>query len=295
MYTKMYSKIYNTYATNSKYYCLIASLPELSLDDGKLTYTVGNFKKEIYPELSNTDKKLVDLFYLTYDNENLLALLKNKDAELHPLGNYTKEQFTDLMRALKDGEKFKSPMPSYFTSFITYYWQLEESGDTTRPEDILASYYYDYAMSCTNKFVATWFELNLNINNILVALTARKHKMNIAKNVVGNSSVCKAIRESSARDFGLSADLDYFDQLAHISDMTELMEREKKTDLLKWNWLEEATFFNYFTIERIIAFLLRLSMIERWISLDKEKGSELFRQIIEKLKNDVQIPEEFRK
>ena len=36
-------------------------------------------------------------------------------------------------------------------------------------------------------------------------------------------------------------------------------------------------------------------MIERWVLLDKEKGSELFRQMIQNLKDEVQIPEEFRK
>ena len=35
-------------------------------------------------------------------------------------------------------------------------------------------------------------------------------------------------------------------------------------------------------------------MIGRWISMDKEKGSELFRQIIDKLKDEIQIPAEFR-
>ena len=53
--------------------------------------------------------------------------------------------------------------------------------------------------------------------------------------------------------------------------------------------------FNYFTVERLFVFLLQLEMIERWISLDKEKGNELFRQMIQHLKEEVQIPEEFRK
>ena len=61
-----------------------------------------------------------------------------------------------------------------------------------------------------------------------------------------------------------------------------------------WFWLVDAIFFDYFTVERIFAFLLKLEMIERWISLDKERGNQLFRSIIESLKNDVQIPAEFR-
>jgi hypothetical protein len=47
-------------------------------------------------------------------------------------------------------------------------------------------------------------------------------------------------------------------------------------------------------VERLFVFLLQLEMIERWISLDKEKGSQLFRSIIATLKDEVQIPAEFR-
>ena len=93
-----------------------------------------------------------------------------------------------------------------------------------------------------------------------------------------------------AKSFGV----DVFESLVKISEITELVEREKKLDALRWNWMEDAIFFDYFTVERIFAFLLKLEMIERWISLDKERGNQLFRSIIESLKNDVQIPAEFR-
>ena len=61
----------------TNYYCLVAGLPDLSLEDGKLNYTVANFKSEIYSELSEKDRKLIDLFYLKFDNANLLKLLKS--------------------------------------------------------------------------------------------------------------------------------------------------------------------------------------------------------------------------
>ena len=113
--------------------------------------------------------------------------------------------------------------------------------------------------------------------------------------VVGNNFVAEALRTSNARDFGLADDLEYFEQLVRINDTIDLVEREKKIDLLKWNWMEDNTFFNYFTIEKIFVFLMKLEMIERWVSLDKEKGNELFRQLIDQLKDEVQIPQEFRK
>ena len=85
------------------------------------------------------------------------------------------------------------------------------------------------------------------------------------------------------------------DQVQRISETEELVERERKIDTLKWKWLEEQSFFYYFTIERIFVFLMFLDMTERWISLDKQKGYELFRQMIENLKEEISIPDEFKK
>ena len=39
---------------------------------------------------------------------------------------------------------------------------------------------------------------------------------------------------------------------------------------------------------------MQIEMIERWITLDKEKGNQMFRQLISTLKDQVQIPAEFR-
>ena len=58
------------------YYYLIAGLPELSLDDNKLNLTVRDFRELYYPELVADDRALLDLVYLSYDNANLLLLIK---------------------------------------------------------------------------------------------------------------------------------------------------------------------------------------------------------------------------
>ena len=86
----------------SKYYYLVAGLPELTLEDSKLSYTVADFKTELYPALSEDDKRLIDLFYLQFDNANVLKLLKNKDAAIDPRGNYSAEELTEYISLLKE-------------------------------------------------------------------------------------------------------------------------------------------------------------------------------------------------
>lgn len=280
----------------SNYYYLIAGLPDLTLEDGKLSYTIADFKEEIYPNLSEADKKLVDLFYLKFDNANVLKLLKNRDAVIDARGNYSAEELIENISVIKEGGVVNSKdFAPYLVAFITnYYNDASIDNELKLFENDLAALYYAYGMNNKNKFISSWFEFNLILNNVFVALSARKYKIDITQGIVGNTEITEALRTSGARDFGLTGEVEYFDQLVKISEIDELLEREKKTDILKWNWIEDETFFNYFSIERIFAFLLKIEMIERWLSLDKEKGRELFREFIDSLKDDVSIPAEFK-
>ena len=281
----------------SQYYYLVTGLPELSLDDNKLNYTVGDFKTEFYPQLSKEDQKLVDLYYLKFDNANLLKLLKDREAVIDPRGNFTADQFVAVFKQFNEEGVITSPgsLPPYIIKFIQAYLTQQEEGTASDVlvEDWLAGLYYEYAMQCKNDFVSSWFEFNLNSNNVLVALAARKYKMQITPLVVGDTEVCRALKTSNARDFGLTTELDYFDQLLKVSETEDLVEREKKLDQIRWKWMEDKTFFDYFSIERLYVFLLQLEIIERWISLDKEKGSQMFREIIDSLKGEVRVPKEF--
>ncbi|WP_277122808.1 DUF2764 family protein [Bacteroides ndongoniae] len=278
-----------------KYYYLVAGLPKLALEDNKLSYTVADFKEDIYPALTVADKKLVSLFFLQYDNANVLKLLKDKEAAIDGRGVFSAEELNEYILRLKEGDRIENSMfPAYLSTFISEYFTnpVEEN---FLLENRLAALYYAYAMECKNKFVSSWFAFNLTVNNILVALAARKYKMELSSVIVGDTEVCEALRTSNARDFGLNGEVDCMEQLMKISEISELVEREKKIDQLRWNWMEEATFFDYFTIERLFVFLLQLDMVERWMVLDKEKGNLLFRNIIATLKDEVQIPAEFKK
>lgn len=274
-----------------KYYYLVSGLPDISLDDGKLAYTVADFRAEMEATLSAKDQKLIDLFFLKYDNANLLAYLKDPDASLDPRGRITREQFEAVYKALKEEEKLPKDeaIPAYHVTFIQRYLaeeQSEQKGEKAQVswEDQLAALYYEAAMKAPNPFVAGWFELNLNINNVLTAITCRKYGFDKSLYIVGHNEIAEQIRTSNARDFGLSDAVEYLPELQRIAEETDLYARERKIDLLKWKWLEEQTFFKTFDLERVFAYLLQLEMIERWVNLDKARGEQTFRELVGAMK-----------
>ena len=271
----------------SNYYCLVAGMPDVAFDGIKVAYSVERFKEDIYPELSAADAACVDLFFLERDNANILNILRNgEDADILQYGCYSREELDEIILSAKNGDAPTEGVPSYIYSFVEHYVSNDNNTNVIW-EDVLSAYYYDYATKCSNEFVADWFTFNRNVNNILVAFSARKYKMNIAEAVIGDGEIAEALRTSGARDFGLTGALDYFESVQRLSENSRLQERERQLDDIRWKWLEDNSVFNYFSVERLFVFLVKLSILERWAKLDADKGMQRYNEMIAELKSGM--------
>ena len=273
------------------YYYLIAGLPDVSMDDTKPACTSEVFRTEYYPELTAEDRTLTDLIWLEQDNHNLLTLLAKKDAEPETEGLYTAEELREVIRMVREDEKWNSRYPVYFRDFIRAY--DSEDTESSLPVDLLSSYYYTYAMKADNAFVSRWFAFNLDMNNILSAMTARKHRLPVGSVVVGEGEVAEALRTNSSRDFGLGGNFDRLERIQQIHETENLVEREHRIDAMRWDWLDEESFFDYFGIERLFGFVVKNRIVERWAKLNKEAGSAVLRSMIAGMK-EVNVPAEFK-
>ena len=89
--------------------------------------------------------------------------------------------------------KFKETMLFLLLNSITIFGGFMHKKEYISWEDRLAALYNEYAMKCGNKFVADWFELNLNINNVLTAITCRKYGFDKANYIVGHNEIAENI------------------------------------------------------------------------------------------------------
>ena len=292
------------------YYYIISGLPDISFDDSKAALSADEFRTEVYEALSGADRKVMDMLLLENDCRNLLGLLRSDQAsltdatlDLHrtytdatPMleGLFSVEQLEELVSAVKAQDKCPAGIPQFMYRFVQEYQDESWRELAGFAEDRLWALFYEYAMQADNEFVRSWYRFNLDVNNIQTAITARKYELDMQKVIVGQNDTAQALRTSGARDWGLSQELDYFDDVVRLLDEDDLSYRERKADMLRWNWLEEHTFFNYFTVERLFSFMVRLGIVERWTALDREKGQQLFRKLIGTLKDQTEVPAEFR-
>jgi len=269
------------------YYYLVAGLQDITLDIHKLTFDQLAFRKELKNELHSSDYKLAELLFLPYDNKNLITLLTKSEKEFDERGLYSRDH-------LEENIKEPADIPAYMTRFIVAFKSKEPVYPDMNPENELATLFYDEMLEKTkNDFLREWFAFDLNVNNIMLALNARKYKAPYENQIVGTNPVSESIKKSHARDFGLGNELDYLEELTSISRKEDVRDREQAVDELKWKHLDEAVFFHYFTIERILAFIIKLGMIERWLKIDKDHSNTLFRKLLDELQASYKLPETF--
>ena len=285
----------------SKYYCLIAGLPSISPDDAKLTCSVADFKAELEPVLTEQDKQLMRWFYFKFDNRNILSLIKKKsDDHFDGRGNLSKTAVEELFFWLKEENTVPKNMnvPSYMPTFIReYLTRIEEEQpiDFQLLEDRLSVLYYEAAMKCGNEFLHAWFEMNLNMGNLLSVFSCRKYGLNKDHFIIGNNEVAEWLRKSGSRENQFGDTFDYMSELVQIVEEEEPIVREKRLDVLRWKWLEEQTFFKTFDIESVLTYMLQLEMIERWVALDKTLGDNTFRKLVAAMKQESALTlEEFK-
>ncbi|HKL95836.1 MAG TPA: DUF2764 family protein [Paludibacteraceae bacterium] len=272
------------------YYFLIAGFPELQMDSTRNVPTMEALLEELYGALTEKDALQLDLLRMQYDNRNLLAYLVDKEAPLDPLGILSRNDWDELITLMDevDMPKDKRLQPYILNYYRTITDEKLAAGISSK-EDFLATLYYEFGTQSSNEFVANWFEFNLNINNLLTAISSRKHGFDIKQAIVGNNEIAQTIRKSNTHDFNLSGLFEQVEAIMTIAENKNLLKREKAIDSLKWEWLEEHTFFNYFTIERVLAFYLRCELLHRWDDLTPENGQEIFRQLLDDLKKVVKL------
>ncbi len=275
------------FKSKREYFYLVAGLPDLLLDESKIKVTASALRNDWYELLHPEDAQLADLLFLKYDNYNLLNLLLKNGKDFDERGIYSLDFLEDQVK------EPVSTLPSYLSEFILDFKTDNREDASKSWENILEQRFYDYLLSHDNKFIRDWHELQLNLGNVLTGFNCRQYNLDMESQMIGDNYIVENITRSNARDFGIGQDFPEIDQILAAWETGNLLEREKAIDLIRWNWIDENTFFDYFTIEKLLGFLLQLEMVERWLKLDRDEGERLFRQLLSDIGGSYQLPEEF--
>lgn len=278
------------------YYYLMAGAPELRLSDVQTALTLEDFRAQLDEQLSGRDKALLDEWcFLEQDYRNVAALLEDAGAELPFAGCLNRSELEGLIACARDEDyKAQGRVQKQLVDFVRQYDAHHQDEGFFAHDVALYRFLSHAARHCPNRMMRRWFTLNLNVNNVLTALLAKRHGWDAARYVMGEGEVQDTIRAHAAEpDLGLGFELEYMHQLSRIVQEDDPVEKERMIDALRWTWLEDTTFFTTFGIENVFSYLVRLGIKARWAGLDVEQGRKRFEEIIDNLRGEARVPQEF--
>ncbi|NLH57691.1 MAG: DUF2764 family protein [Rikenellaceae bacterium] len=280
-----------------EYHYLIAGLPDLLIDQDRKDFSLERLRAEMKDHLHPADYKQVEQLFLEFDNANFQNHIFNRNQQFNPDSTIPENYYAEL-------DEHIGMFPSYIQEFYRYFKggnEGDEDDDTKvykskvekNPEVVFQEYFFSYMMGSGNYFISNWYGFLRDFNNVLTAINCRKQGIDVATQLVGEEELVDTLTRSQAADFGLKKEIGYLEQLLQIADMHDIMEREKRIDLLKWSKIDEIVTFDYFNIHAILAFLVKAIIVNRWLKLDAQIGSEMFKKMVNDLRESYSLPKEF--
>jgi hypothetical protein len=275
------------------YYYLVAGLPDIVLDGGKKALSVAQFVAETAPLVHPDDASLFELLRYAVDNGNLLAILEKREEDFDERGVFAKDELLEQVK-VPDG------LPRYMQAYVEAHAEGRAVFADCSPENQLTWLFYDEMCSHGNEFVRRWFTFERDLRNVSAAINcrhaaaqdqSREAAFTLQRAIIGRNDVAETILKSNAPDFSLSSQLPWVERLLGLS-RDNLVAYEKNVDTLRWDTLNDLTTFAYFQIETLLAFTIKLGMVERWQGLDEAEGTKRFERLVEELTSGFHLKEE---
>lgn len=267
------------------YYCLVASLREYALDSDFKGFDLEAIRSEIMGELTRKDEAALKLLYGYYDCVNLIAVRGGRST-FNGLGLLSREEIEE---ALREPDKWLSKRVALVVRAFNIDEVDEDSEEAKvnkeqRFEKLLMEAYYEDCRHSSSRFLREWSEFDRTLRNITLAVIARSSQRDIASVVVGDDEITRQLSRSSAADFGLRGEIGWMDTvIATVNDEHNLLDKGYKIDMVRWNECLELSVGDYFDINALLAYLVRMNIVARWSSLDKEYGRQMFNRLISEL------------
>ena len=143
--------------------------------------------------------------------------------------------------------------------------------------------FYTVALKHRNRFIRNWFRFDLNLRNAKVRWLNERLGRPLKQDVLTGEN--PEAEDADIEGFRFRAG--EFEEAAALEEVlakTNLLSREKALDDLVWKKADELTVFDYFDLEAVLAFIVKLKIADRWLVLDPEEGRERFRRLVKEVK-----------
>ncbi len=254
-----------------QYYFVGTALPSLHIGE-KPEISWEGLQRLLRDNLTRQDYEKTKVLRRYFDILNMRAFLKNEP--LDPFGNLNKN---DIEEALL-GES--GLFPPYV---MNYFDQYESKEDRIYHFPELIAAFFREEVDINSGFLNQYLNFERNLRLILTAYRAKQLNRDITKELQfedpDENIIVQLLSQKDAKTFEPPEE---FEDLKAILDDNYLspLALHKALNEYRFKKLEDMGGLDVFSIERILSYLSRFFILEKWTALDKEQGLQIVDNIV---------------
>jgi hypothetical protein len=250
-----------------KYYFLISFLPDIQRDDRKIKIRLSELLDEKYL-FTDRDWAEIELILLARDLLQIERLWSDKVVEVE-YSLYGRDFWKEQIRSPRDIPEFLEE------AFDVYMAEGPSPGLVNR----MYNAYYDYALEHSKSpFLRAFLRFERDMRNIIAALRARRKGLLPSDHLIGEEELVDLLGRSTSEDFGLASEYPWIEELIRAGKPLEI---EEVAQEIIWNTIDGMTGHMDFQFDAVLAYLLKLHILERNLALKEGGGMEIIRQLEE--------------
>ena len=109
------------------------------------------------------------------------------------------------------------------------------------------------ALNSGNRFLENWIRFERDLNNIFILINSKSLNLDAGSFFIGNDPFTKELSGilDRGKDFNIPSDPEYASLIFKIATENEFLEKEKRIDYTRWEFIDSITSFDYFTINNL--------------------------------------------
>lgn len=150
---------------------------------------------------------------------------------------------------------------------------------------LLRRHYHELTRAAQTEFLRRWANFRVDVGEVLTALLCRAEGMGREAFLVQmegsfDASAPVIMRHWDEPDLGLGGRFAWLPKVAAAVELDDLLEMSRALDGVLWAKLEELSTEPLFSVETLLAYYLKLRIVEREASWDAARGQQVLDRIL---------------
>jgi hypothetical protein len=248
-----------------EYHCLIAGLPELHFDSLEGSFGLAQFLEDAKPALDPVHMYWVNGLILAQGHKPLLRFLNGEAVADIPTLPYS------FGWTFPENDGF-SLLPGYIQEFVLRFRKATDEMQSHHWEKLLSDGYYRFLAGFGNTFINTWANFDMNVRNYSTSKIYKEDLHQKKIQVMPGNRFARLLLEFNPDHKEIQVEWPFAAIIDKIMESPDLLEREKGIDRLIWEEIDQINLFNYFSIEIVLGYTLKLIILERWRNILKPEA-----------------------